>query len=629
VYSVEMMDTSGSHMDSPAHQKWFSWGEGFIVMIDISNRSSFHQAQYWLDAISSVRSSPFPFMFVGSHMDEELSRECPRDTVENFLKPFDTTYVEYSAKFPAPNIHRILTIIITEIQSSRKHQVELEKLRAPKKTHSRSGKHGLKPKRAESDPQLMNLDPESSPATILNIHKGFLLKWKEKRRKPSHPSFVDTWSSRPMVTEAWINVASSLQTAQEKALAQLPLPSASSNGASSATTATTTATTTTTSSTTSTSTTTTRDLINMECLLQGFNVELSRESVTTLYNETPVSAAVEPITRYYQPNFVGREHINYVGEEPSEDGSKVIISFLLSPSLSSSAGSSLSVMANGDESEWSKAIVRTKKEDHRVLIPFSSSRKEMLKAVVKAVPSLQVAKLQEVKEPSFVDMLVNFEENMGLQPKHKFGVLLCLEGQTDENQMFGNKDSTPELEQFMSIMGDKITLQGWTKFRGGLDIKANSTGIYSYYTEFKGTEIMFHVSTLLPYQDDDLQRVERKRHIGNDIVTIIFKSGNDPFSPISLNTKFTHIFCVVSLDHTDEGGTPYYRVAIANKPDILPYPPFFCHPPIFKGDTSFREFLLSKLINGERAALRSPEFRTKLTRTRKSVLQELADKVGK
>lgn len=181
----------------------------------------------------------------------------------------------------------------------------------------------------------------------------------------------------------------------------------------------------------------------------------------------------------------------------------------------------------------------------------------------------------------------------------------------------------------MSILGDKITLQGWSKFRGGLDVKVNSTGVFSYYTEFKGTEIMFHVSTLLPYQDDDLQRVERKRHIGNDIVTIIFKSGNDPFSPSSLNTKFTHIFCVVSLDRVDV--TPHYRVAIANKPDIQPYPPFFAPdtPPVFEGGPKFREFLLSKLINGERAALRSPEFRTKLTRTRKSVLQELADKFSK
>lgn len=202
-----------------------------------------------------------------------------------------------------------------------------------------------------------------------------------------------------------------MQTAQERALSQLALPSANGSGVGAA-----------------------RDLINMECRSQGFNVELSRESVTTLYAESSLHMVVEPITRYYQPNFAGKDHVNYVGEETSEEGGKVIISFLLSPSVSTS--SSLSV-ANGDESEWSKAIVRTRKEDHRVVVPFSS-RKDMLKAVVKSVPSLQAGKLQEIKDPSFVDMLVNFEEHMGIQPKHKFGVLLCLEGQSDENEMFGN-----------------------------------------------------------------------------------------------------------------------------------------------------------------------------------------------
>lgn len=31
---------------------------------------------------------------------------------------------------------------------------------------------------------------------------------------------------------------------------------------------------------------------------------------------------------------------------------------------------------------------------------------------------------------------------------------------------------------------------------------------------------MFHVSTLLPHSDRDSQQIERKRHIGNDRVTI-------------------------------------------------------------------------------------------------------------
>lgn len=164
---------------------------------------------------------------------------------------------------------------------------------------------------------------------------------------------------------------------------------------------------------------------------QGFKLELSRESVTTLYPEVSIQSVVEPIARYYKPNFFGKEHANFIGEENDED---VVVSFILSPITSSS----MNINAlHSEENEWSKVIVRTKKEDQRILVPFAS-RREMLKSITKAVPSLQGIKWREIKDTSFVDSLATFEENTSLQPKHKFGVLLCLDGQTDENDMFGN-----------------------------------------------------------------------------------------------------------------------------------------------------------------------------------------------
>jgi len=36
-------------------------------------------------------------------------------------------------------------------------------------------------------------------------------------------------------------------------------------------------------------------------------------------------------------------------------------------------------------------------------------------------------------------------------------------------------------------------------------------------------EIMFHVSTFLPYSPDNPQQLHRKRYIGNDVCVIIFK----------------------------------------------------------------------------------------------------------
>lgn len=55
--------------------------------------------------------------------------------------------------------------------------------------------------------------------------------------------------------------------------------------------------------------------------------------------------------------------------------------------------------------------------------------------------------------------------------------------------------------------------------------------IQSVYTQFKHKEVMFHVSTLLPYTVGDAQQLQRKRHIGNDIVAIVFQEENTPFCP--------------------------------------------------------------------------------------------------
>lgn len=82
-------------------------------------------------------------------------------------------------------------------------------------------------------------------------------------------------------------------------------------------------------------------------------------------------------------------------------------------------------------------------------------------------------------------------------------------------------------------------------------ISGDMTGKYSVYTIYEGHEIMFHVSTLLPFSKDNRQQVERKRHIGNDIVNIVFVDLKDTaqevqsfFNPTYIKSQFTRILCV-------------------------------------------------------------------------------------
>ena len=65
-------------------------------------------------------------------------------------------------------------------------------------------------------------------------------------------------------------------------------------------------------------------------------------------------------------------------------------------------------------------------------------------------------------------------------------------------------------------------------------ILAGSSGTHSVFTKWNDYEIMFHVSTLLPYVKNDSQQVERKKYLGNDIVNIVFQEGYAPFVPDAL-----------------------------------------------------------------------------------------------
>lgn len=55
------------------------------------------------------------------------------------------------------------------------------------------------------------------------------------------------------------------------------------------------------------------------------------------------------------------------------------------------------------------------------------------------------------------------------------------------------------------------------RYRGGLDTQFGQTGDEAIYDVFKDREIMFHVSTMLPYTENDPQQLQRKRHIGKCI----------------------------------------------------------------------------------------------------------------
>ncbi|XP_030918827.1 rap1 GTPase-activating protein 1 [Geospiza fortis] len=92
--------------------------------------------------------------------------------------------------------------------------------------------------------------------------------------------------------------------------------------------------------------------------------------------------------------------------------------------------------------------------------------------------------------------------------------------QTSEEELFGTTEESPAFAEFLDVLGQRVQLRDFKGFRGGLDVTHGQTGSESVYCHFRDKEIMFHVSTKLPYTEGDAQQLQRKRHIGNDIVAI-------------------------------------------------------------------------------------------------------------
>lgn len=154
------------------------------------------------------------------------------------------------------------------------------------------------------------------------------------------------------------------------------------------------------------------------------------------------------------------------------------------------------------------------------------------------------------------------------------------------------------------------------------------SGEYSYYDTWgEGFEIMYHVSTLLPYNTADRQQIQRKRHIGNDIVCIIFVDGDQPFVPNAIKSQFLHIFVIIHMVDLPDG-TKGYSATIASDEQVPEFGPPLPDPPIFRTPAELRAFLLCKMINGENAAYKAPRLIKPHQRARSGMLENLVAKAN-
>ncbi|XP_031624591.1 signal-induced proliferation-associated 1-like protein 2 isoform X2 [Contarinia nasturtii] len=383
-----------------------------------------------------------------------------------------------------------------------------------------------------------------------------------------------------------------------------------------------------------------KNAIHRPALAYGVSI-LESEPNEALWkdNTCPFQRTQRPIesvdigARYYRKYFFGQEHQHFFGMDEQLGPVAISIKREKLPETLQQQTERENAKEAKDAPHLIRMIVRTSElltlrgsvvEDS---IPSTrgAGKPATTKDIIEYVaPDIQLSCLRQgVNTPQCEQQLLKLDEQ-GLTNKYKVGILYCRAGQSTEEDMYNNEEAGPAFTEFLQTIGKTVCLKGFDHYKAGLDNKTDSTGTHSLYATYQDCEIMFHVSTMLPFTPNNRQQLLRKRHIGNDIVTIVFQEpGSMPFTPKNIRSQFQHVFVVVRAinpctDHTQ------YKVSVSRSKEVPVFGPPIRGNAIYSKGKTFMDFLLAKIINAENAAHRSEKFATMATRTRQEYLKDLA-----
>lgn len=59
-----------------------------------------------------------------------------------------------------------------------------------------------------------------------------------------------------------------------------------------------------------------------------------------------------------------------------------------------------------------------------------------------------------------------------LNYQQKVGIMYCKAGQSTEEEMYNNESAGPAFEEFLQLLGERVRLKGFEKYRAQLDTKS-------------------------------------------------------------------------------------------------------------------------------------------------------------
>lgn len=67
----------------------------------------------------------------------------------------------------------------------------------------------------------------------------------------------------------------------------------------------------------------------------------------------------------------------------------------------------------------------------------------------------------------------------------KVGIMYCKAGQSTEEEMYNNESAGPAFEEFLQLLGERVRLKGFEKYRAQLDTKSKESFFFLLWEQNK------------------------------------------------------------------------------------------------------------------------------------------------
>lgn len=223
---------------------------------------------------------------------------------------------------------------------------------------------------------------------------------------------------------------------------------------------------------------------------------------------------------------------------------------LISAKQSQGRGTKVLLDADGVESRFTASVtVENDTQDYITVLPDDVTGRTYGRVAIPH-PSSALGSLEIITLPPDDDAVTRaiqaFDRTSALD-SHKAGVIFVGERQKSEEEILLNVSGTPDYREFLEDIGTLRKLKGATFNSQGLDRSEDMDGQFTIVWNNDITELVYHITTFMPnHSDPSLTIPNKKRHIGNNFVNIVFNNSGSDFNFNTFPSAFNYVYITIS-----------------------------------------------------------------------------------